>query len=186
MSPPPDEIDRLDDLEKRNPYEHLRLLREQEHIKTIGDEIVGKQCIFFYNKNWVFDYSLADSDARWDVTQQVYFRNVRKHKSLAFVLPYIVIQLVLPQSSSYLRAIVTYGEDISKMVGSMGHFIKQEDGIKAWIEQPVFSWQPSDIYDLSKRLLNAEYDFKGIEFYRYHEPFHVKLNGSWESILLEK
>lgn len=164
------------------PYEQLRLLREQTHIRTISDEIVGQQCIFFYNRNWVFDLSLSSTDKQWDITQQVYFRNVRKHKTLAFALPYIVIQLAFADSQTYLRALVTYGADITKMIGSMDHFIKREEGIRAWVEQPDFSWRPSNIIELSNRILETESQFSEIEFYRYHEPFHAKLNGTWEQI----
>ena len=167
---------------KLQPYEQLRLLREQTHIKTITKEIVGRQCIFFYSKNWIFDYSLDSTDKQWDITKQVYFRNVRKHKALAFALPYIVIQLALADSKNYLRAIVTYGEDITKMVGSMDHFIKREPGIRAWVEQPDFSWQPSSIAELSNQILEDDNRFGDIEFYQYHEPFHAKLNGAWEAI----
>lgn len=167
---------------KLQPYEQLRLLREQTHIRTIADEIVGRQCIFFYSKNWVFDFSLNSTDRQWDITQQVYFRNVRKHKSLAFVLPYIVIQLAFPESSNFLRAIVTYGQDITKMIGAMDHFIKREEGIRAWVEQPDFNWQPSSIAALSNQILETESLFGEIEFYRYNEPFHAKLNGAWELI----
>lgn len=167
---------------KLQPYEQLRLLREQSHIRTISDEIVGRQCIFFYSRHWVFDYSLNGADKQWDITQQVYFRNVRKHKALAFALPYIVIQLALADSPRYLRALVTYGAEITKMIGSMDHFIKREEGIRAWVEQPDFSWQPSNIVELSNRILEANNQFKDIEFYRYHEPFHAKLSGTWEQI----
>jgi hypothetical protein len=167
---------------KLQPYEQLRLLREQSHIRTISDEIVDRQCIFFYSSHWVFDYSLNSTDQQWDITQQVYFRNVRKHKTLAFALPYIVIQLAFADSPSYLRALVTYEKDIAKMIGSMDHFIKREEGIRAWVEQPDFSWQPSNIVTLSNRVLEANSQFRDIEFYRYHEPFHAKLNGTWEQI----
>jgi hypothetical protein len=168
--------------DRLQPYEQLRLLREQAHIRTISDEIVGQQCIFFYSRNWVFDYSLSGTDQQWDITQQVYFRNVRKHKTLAFALPYIVIQLAFADSPYYLRALVTYGAEITKMIGSMDHFIKREEGIRAWVEQPDFSWQPSNIIELSNRILESNSQFKGMEFYRYHEPFHAKLKGSWEQI----
>ena len=167
---------------KLQPYEQLRLLREQTHIRTITDEIVGRQCIFFYSRNWVFDCSLNSTDRQWDITQQVYFRNVRKHKALAFALPYIVVQLTFANSPGYLRANVTYGGDITKMIGSMDHFIKREEGIRAWVEQPDFSWQPSSIAELSNRILEEDNQFKDIEFYRYHEPFHAKLSGTWEQI----
>jgi hypothetical protein len=167
---------------KLQPYEQLRLLREQTHIRTIADEIVGQQCIFFYSKNWVFDYSLDTTDKQWDITKQVYFRNARKHKSLAFALPYIVIQLALADPPNYLRAIVTYGQEITKMIGAMDHFIKREEGIKAWVEQPDFNWQPSSIAALSNQILEADNRFGNIEFYRYNEPFHAKLNGAWELI----
>ncbi|QWD64673.1 hypothetical protein [Polynucleobacter sp. MWH-UH2A] len=167
---------------KLQPYEQLRLLREQTHVRTITDEIVGQQCIFFYSRNWIFDYSLNSTDRQWDITQQVYFRNVRKHKALAFALPYIVIQLAFVGSPQYLRVIVTYGGDITKMIGSMDHFIKREEGIRAWVEQPDFSWQPSNIAELSNRILETDSQFKDIEFYRYHEPFHAKLSGTWEQI----
>jgi len=171
---------------KLQPYEQLRILREQAHIRTIVDEIAGQQCIFFYSRNWVFDCSLNNSDEQWNITQQVYFRNARKHKALAFALPYIVIELGLVDSARYLRAIVTYGADITKMIGSMDHFIKQEEGIRAWVEQPDFNWQPSSIAELSNRILGSSSLFKSIEFYRYHEPFHVKLNGAWEKIAISK
>jgi hypothetical protein len=157
-------------------------LREQAHIRTITDEIVGQQCIFFYNCNWIFDFSLKSTDKQWEITQQVYFRNVRKHKTLAFALPYIVIQLAFADSPQYLRALVTYGAEITKMIGSMDHFIKREEGIRAWVEQPDFSWKPSNIIQLSNRILESENQFTEIEFYRYHEPFHAKLNGTWEQI----
>jgi hypothetical protein len=167
---------------KLQPFEQLRLLREQTHIKTITKEIVGQQCIFFYSKNWIFDYSLNSTDKQWDITKQVYFRNVRKHKALAFALPYIVIQLALVDSPKFLRAIVTYGGDIAKMIGSMDHFIKREEGIRAWVEQPNFNWQPFSIADLSNQILEENRSFGEIEFYQYHEPFHAKLNGAWELI----
>jgi hypothetical protein len=164
------------------PYEQLRLLREQAHIRTITDEIVGQQCIFFYSCNWIFDLSLNSTDKQWEITRQVYFRNVRKHKALAFALPYIVIQLAFADSSEYLRALVTYGAEITKMIGSMDHFIKREEGIRAWVEQPNFNWKPFNIVELSNRILGTESQFTEIEFYRYHEPFHSKLNGAWEQI----
>jgi hypothetical protein len=167
---------------KLQPYEQLRLLREQTHVKTITKEIVGRQCIFFYSKHWIFDYSLDSTDKPWDITKQVYFRNARKHKTLAFALPYIVIELAFLDSPQFLRAIVTYGEDITKMIGSMDHFIKREEGIRAWVEQPDFNWQPSSIVDLSNQILEENSRFGGIQFYQYHEPFHAKLNGTWEVI----
>lgn len=167
---------------KLQPYEQLRLLREQTHVKTISKEIVGRQCIFFYSKNWIFDYSLDSTDKQWDITKQVYFRNVRKHKALAFALPYIVVQLALADTGNYLRAIVTYGEDITKMIGSMDHFIKREPGIRAWVEQPDFNWQASSIAELSNQILEDNNRFGEIQFYQYHEPFHAKLNGAWEVI----
>jgi hypothetical protein len=167
---------------KLQPYEQLRLLREQTHIRTISDEIVGQQCIFFYSRHWIFDYSLDSTDKQWDVTQQVYFRNVRKHKTLAFALPYIVVQLAFADSPKYLRALVTYGGEITKMIGSMDHFIKREEGIRAWVEQPDFSWQPSNIVALSNRILEQDNQFTDIKFFRYHEPFHAKLSGTWEQI----
>lgn len=167
---------------KRQPYEQLRLLREQTHIKTITKEIVGRQCIFFYSKNWVFDFSLDSTNKPWDITKQVYFRNARKHKTLAFALPYVVIELVFEGSPRFLRAIVIYGEDITKMIGSMDHFIKREEGICAWVEQPDFNWQPSSIVDLSNQILKENNRFAGIQFYQYHEPFHAQLTGTWEVI----
>ena len=167
---------------KLQPYEQLRLLREQTHIRTISDEIVGQQCIFFYNRRWIFDYSLNTTDKQWDITQQVYFRNVRKHKTLAFALPYIVIELSFPDRLKYLRALVTYGGEITKMIGSMDHFIKREEGIRAWVEQPDFNWQPSNIIALSNQILEQNNQFTEIEFFRYHEPFHAKLSGTWEQI----
>ena len=167
---------------KLQPYEQLRLLREQTHVKTITKEIVGRQCIFFYSKHWIFDYSLDSTDQPWDITKQVYFRNARKHKALAFALPYIVVELALLDSSRFLRAIVTYGEDIAKMIGCMDHFIKREEGIRAWVEQPDFNWQPSSIVDLSNQILEESTCFGDIQFYQYHEPFHAKLKGTWEII----
>jgi hypothetical protein len=167
---------------KLQPYEQLRLLREQTHVKTITKEIVGRQCIFFYSKNWIFDHSLNSTDKQWDITKQVYFRNVRKHKALAFALPYIVVQLALANTSNFLRAIVTYGDDINKMIGSMDHFIKLEPGIRAWVEQPDFNWQASSIAELSNQILEDNRQFGEIEFYQYHEPFHAKLSGAWEAI----
>ena len=107
---------------------------------------------------------------------------MRKHKTLAFALPYIVIQLAFADSPKYLRALVIYGGDITKMIGSMDHFIKREEGIRAWVEQPDFSWKPSNISELSNRLLEMRSQYTEIEFYRYHEPFHAKLNGTWEQI----
>ena len=44
---------------KLQPYEQLRLLREQTHVKTITKEIVGRQCIFFYSKYWIFDWVIG-------------------------------------------------------------------------------------------------------------------------------
>ena len=68
------------------------------------------------------------------------------------------------------------------MVGSMYHFIKREPGIRAWVEQPDFNWQPSSIAELSNQILAGSNRFGDIEFYQYHEPFHAKLNGAWEAI----
>ena len=59
---------------------------------------------------------------------------------------------------------------------------KREEGIRAWIEQPDFNWQPASIAELSNRILETDSQFKEIEFYRYHEPFHAKLSGTWEQI----
>ena len=67
---------------KLQPYEQLRLLREQTHIRTITDEIVGQQCIFFYSKDWVFDYSLDSTDKQWDITKQVYLRSALYRDSI--------------------------------------------------------------------------------------------------------
>ena len=169
---------------KLDPYEYLRLQKTREKVQTVFDVFIGQQCIFFYKEDWVFDFSLEASLKNWEVTQQVYFRNARKHQSLAFALPYIVVQLRFADAVKYLRILVTYGAEITKMVGSMDHFIKQEKGIKAWIEQPDFSWQASSLAELSNRILEANHSFSSIEFYRYHEPFHQKLDGKWEKLSL--
>ena len=68
------------------------------------------------------------------------------------------------------------------MIGSMDHFIKREEGIRAWVEQPDFNWQPSSIVDLSNQILEEDSRFGGIKFYQYHEPFHARLSGTWEVI----
>jgi hypothetical protein len=169
---------------KLEPYEYLRLQKTCATVQTVSDALIGQQCIFFYKEDWIFDYSLEASVKNWEVTQQVYFRNARKHQSLAFALPYIVVQLRLSDTVKYLRVLVTYGTEITKMVGSMDHFIKQEKGIKAWIEQPDFSWQASSLAELSNRILQVDHSFSSIEFYRYHEPFHPKLDGKWEKLSL--
>jgi len=78
---------------KLDPYEYLRLQKTREKVQTVSDVFIGQQCIFFYKEDWVFDFSLEASLKNWEVTQQVYFRNARKHQSLAFALPYIVVQL---------------------------------------------------------------------------------------------
>ena len=169
---------------KLDPYEYLRLQKAQTTVQTVSDVFIGQQCIFFYKKDWIFDFSLETSSKSWEVTQQVYFRNARKRQSLAFALPYIVVQLRFADDSRYLRVLVAYGAEITKMVGSMDHFIKQETGIMAWIEQPDFSWQSSSLAELSNRILETKHLFSSIEFYRYHEPFHQKLDGKWEKLSL--
>jgi len=68
------------------------------------------------------------------------------------------------------------------MIGSMDHFIKLEPGIRDWVEQPDFNWQASSIAQLSNQILEDNTRFNEIEFYQYHEPFHAKLNGTWEAI----
>jgi hypothetical protein len=168
--------------DKLHPIEHLRLLRETTPLQKVINEIAGRQCIFFYNTSWVFDFSLNSSDQPWSVTKQVYFRNSRRHKCLAFALPYLVIQMKFFDEPKYLRAVVTYGEDVATMIGFMSQFIKQEKGTKVWAEKPGFDWEPWNISALFNHLLNADGRFNEIEFYRYTDAFHVKLKGSWEMI----
>jgi hypothetical protein len=82
----------------------------------------------------------------------------------------------------YLRAVVTYGEDVATMIGFMSQFVKQEKGTKVWAEKPAFDWEPWNISALFNHLLDADGRFNEIEFYRYTDAFHVKLKGSWEMI----
>ena len=167
---------------KLHPLEHLRLLRETTPLQKVIDEIAGRQCIFFYNTAWEFDFSLSASDEPWSVTKQVYFRNTRRHKSLAFALPYLVIQMKFLDEPKYLRAIVTYGDDVATVIGFMSQFMKQERGTRVWTEKPGFDWVPWNISALFNRLLNADGRFSEIEFYRFHDAFHAKLRGNWEMI----
>ncbi|MEY3815173.1 MAG: hypothetical protein RJA18_1640 [Pseudomonadota bacterium] len=119
--------------------------------------------MFFWSKKWTFPSSLIDSNEAWAITKQVYFRNVRKHRALAFALPYIVIEIPLAKDKNRARILLSYAADITLMIGAMDHFIKVEKGINAWLEKPDRAWNRDVIVLL-----------------RYHEPYHKKLAGKWE------
>jgi hypothetical protein len=67
--------------------------------KSIIKELEQSQCMFFWSKKWIFQNSLINSSDAWAITKQVYFRNVRKHRALAFALPYIVIEVPLARET---------------------------------------------------------------------------------------
>jgi len=105
--------------------------------KTIIKELQESQCMFFWSKKWTFPSSLIDSNEAWAITKQVYFRNVRKHRALAFALPYIVIEIPLAKDKNRARILLSYAADITLMIGAMDHFIKVEKGINAWLENLI-------------------------------------------------
>ncbi len=148
--------------------------------KTIIKELQESQCMFFWSKKWIFHHSLIDSSEAWTITKQVYFRNVRKHRTLAFALPYIVIEIPLEKEKSRTRILLSYAADITLMIGAMDHFIKVEKGINAWLEKPDKAWNREVITSVCKRIINADAIAGDITLLRYHEPYHKKLAGKWE------
>lgn len=148
--------------------------------KIIIKELQESQCIFFWSKKWVFPNSLIHSSEAWPITKQVYFRNVRKHRTLAFALPYIVIEIPLKNEKKHSRILLSYAADIALMVGAMDHFIKVEQGINAWLEKPDKAWNREVIASVCKRVINLDALTDGITLLRYHEPYHKKLAGRWE------
>ncbi len=108
--------------------------------------------MFFWSKKWTFPSSLIESSEAWAITKQVYFRNVRKHRALAFALPYIVIEIPL----------------------------KVEKGINAWLEKPDRAWNRDVITSVCKRIINVDMIRDDIVLLRYHEPYHKKLAGKWQ------
>ena len=149
--------------------------------KTIIKELEESQCMFFWSKKWIFQNSLIDSSEAWAITKQVYFRNVRKHRTLAFALPYIVIEIPL-EKESRSRILLSYAADITLMIGAMDHFIKVEKGINAWLEKPDKSWNREVITSVCKRITNFDTIAGDITLLRYHEPYHEKLVGKWETL----
>jgi len=148
--------------------------------KTIIKELQESQCMFFWSKKWTFPSSLIESSEAWAITKQVYFRNVRKHRALAFALPYIVIEIPLAKDKNRVRILLSYAADITLMIGAMDHFIKVEKGINAWLEKPDRAWNRDVITSVCKRIINVDAIAGDIVLLRYHEPYHKKLAGKWE------
>jgi hypothetical protein len=69
--------------------------------KTIIKELKESQCMFFWSKKLTFPSSLIDSNEAWSITKQVYFRNVSKHRALAFALQYFVIDITLAKYKNW-------------------------------------------------------------------------------------
>ncbi len=57
--------------------------------------------MFFWSKKLTFPSSLIDSNEAWSITKQVYFRNVSKHRALAFALQYFVIDITLAKYKNW-------------------------------------------------------------------------------------
>ena len=148
--------------------------------KSIIKELEQSQCMFFWSKKWIFQNSLINSSDAWAITKQVYFRNVRKHRALAFALPYIVIEVPLLEKSTRARILLSYAADITLMIGAMDHFIKVEKGINAWLERPDKTWNRQSLASVCGRILNTGIIADEIALLRYHEPYHKKLAGQWE------
>ena len=88
--------------------------------KTIIKELQESQCMFFWSKKWTFSGSLMDSNEAWAITKQVYFRNVRKHRALAFALPYIVIEIPLEKHLTNEEA-DGYAEKLAALIFEYGY-----------------------------------------------------------------
>lgn len=148
--------------------------------KSIIKELDQSQCMFFWSKKWIFKNSLINSSEAWAITKQVYFRNVRKHRALAFALPYIAIEVPLPNEKGQARILLSYAADITLMIGAMDHFIKVEKGINVWLEKPDKTWNLETVSSVCRRIINIDAVPGEITLLRYHEPYHKKLSGRWE------
>ncbi|MBT8584570.1 hypothetical protein G6677_03850 [Polynucleobacter paneuropaeus] len=147
------------------------------------DHLVNKNCFFFACPNWIYEDSLLETNALWEIANQVYLRP-RRHQALSFVLPFLVCELRIANSKQYLRLLLIYGHEVSSMIGSVNHLMKQEKGMKAWVTQLNFELNLNSIGDIGNRLLEKSYQYDFICFLRFHEPHHKTLKGHWEKVEL--
>lgn len=153
-----------------------------DNTKSVNDLLIGQQCFFCVNRDWVFDCKLSDKSPPWSVINQVYFRNGRQHKTLSFSLPYVVAELSLESvllNTTYVRMIIIYGDNINSMMGSANHLMARESGTTLHIEKLSEPCDISTLETIFNRVLKTHYQFQQLKFFNYEDGFHHTLSGQW-------
>lgn len=146
-------------------------------------DLLGQQVCIFFNPEWKFEASLINTVDGWGVTELVYFHNSR-HKSLAFMFPYYVIEFQL-EPSSICRAILihTYpGKDLSMMSGTISQFTGLIKGTVARIFTVPYGWHPSQLTNEINHLLSDDLSVQTISCIKYKSPLHRSQKGYWEQV----
>ena len=68
------------------------------------------------------------------------------------------------------------------MIGAATHFMGIQPGIKAWVGKLDFDLNLVTMCAIVNRLLENDSKFNSAQFFRYNEPHHKTLRGSWEII----
>ena len=150
-------------------------------MSLVLDQLSNKNCFFFTCPSWIYDDSLLEANSLWEITNQVYLRP-RRHQALSFILPFLVCELRIADSKQYLRLLIVYGDEVSSMIGSVNHLMRQEKEIKAWVTKLNFELNLNSISDIGNRLLERSCPYDFALFLRYHEPHHKTLQGHWGKV----
>lgn len=162
-------------------------MTNQGDSSPIIPDLSQQQSFFFVSRRWVFNDSLVGTNQPWDVTHQVYFLNNPRRQTLAFAIPCWVAELSLKSlfdEKNYVRMVITYGQDLSRMIGSVNHFMASEKNILSRVNPKGVEWTLPSLSSLCNSLLKASYEFDQINLLRYQDPFHKSLDGHWESLQL--
>lgn len=161
---------------------------KNQPIKSVNDLLIGHQCFFCINRDWIFDFSLGEKPEPWSVINQVYFRNGRQHKTLSFSLPYVVAELSLASffpENQFIRLVIVYGQNLNSMMGSINHFMAREANTALHINKVSEPCQISVLETIFNKVLKSNYVFDQLKFYAYEEGFHRTLDGQWHEIPLD-
>lgn len=158
-------------------------MANQSESPSIISDLAQQQSFFFLSRGWVFSESLIGAIKPWGVIDQVYFLNNPRRQTLAFAIPCWVAELrfkSLFEEKNYLRMVITYGSDLSRMIGSVNHFMSSEKNILSRVNPKGFEWSPTVMGSICNGLLKSSYEFDEINLLRYQESFHKTLDGYWE------
>lgn len=158
-------------------------MANQSDVPSFILDLAEQQSFFFLSRRWIFNESLVGSIKPWDVINQVYFLNNPRRQTLAFAIPCWVAELrvkSLFDEENYVRMVITHGNDLSRMIGSVNHFMSSEKDILSRVNPKGVEWGLAVIGSICNSLLKSTHEFDQINLLRYQESFHKTLDGYWE------